>query len=68
MLTGKVHDLRHLGFSNLVGIDAANTDAFVVDVKHNSGRVLLALVEEALQNEDNELHRREVVVQKKNLI
>jgi hypothetical protein len=63
MLTGKVHDLRHLGFGDLVRIDAANTDAFMVHVKHDAGRVLLALVEEALKDEHDKLHRREVVIQ-----
>ncbi len=68
MLPRKVHDLRHLGFSDLIRIDAANTDAFVVDVKHDAGRILLSFVEEALQHKNNELHRREVVVQQENLI
>ena len=68
MLTGKVHDLRHLGFGDLVRIDAANTDAFMVHVKHDAGRILLSLVEEALQHQNHELHRREVVVQQENLI
>jgi len=62
MLPRKVHDLRHLGLGNLVRVDAANADPLVMNVQHDACRVLLSFVEEPLQNKNDELHRREVVI------
>lgn len=68
MLAGKIHDLRHLGFSNFVRIDTANSDAFVVNVQHDASRIILSLIEEPLEHKNNELHRRKIIIQKKNFI
>ena len=62
MLASHVHDLRHLGLRDLVGIDAANAHAFVMHMQHDAGRVFPAFVEEPLQDENDELHRSIVVV------
>ena len=35
MFAGKVHDLRHLGLSHLVGKDAAFADAVVMHMQHD---------------------------------
>lgn len=68
MLAGKIHNLRHLGFSDFVRIDTADSDAFVVDVEHDAGGIFLSLVEKPLQDEDHKLHRREVVVQQQDFV
>src|SRR6266568_6811588 len=35
MLAGKIHDLRHFGLGDLVGVDAAFADPVVVNVQHD---------------------------------
>ena len=65
VLSGEVHHLCHFGLRHLVGEDPAFSDAIVVNMQHNSGRVLSRFVEEALQNVNDELHGRVVVVQEK---
>src|SRR5918911_5498220 len=37
VLAGEVHDLRHFGFGDLVGVHAALADAVLVDVQHDAG-------------------------------
>ena len=68
VLAGHVHDLRHLGLRDLIGVDAADADALVVNMQHDAGRLFPALAEEPLQNEHHELHRRVVVVQDQHLV
>jgi hypothetical protein len=64
VLAGEIHDLCHFGLGDLVGEYPALSDAIVVNMQHNSGRVLSRFVEEALEDMDDELHRRVVVVEK----
>jgi len=59
----KVHDLRHLGFSDLVCKNAAFADPVMMNMQHDRRRGFNVLVEELLQNMNNELHRSVVVVQ-----
>lgn len=68
MLTSKVHDQRHLGFSDLVRVYSTNPDAFVVDVKHDLGGLVLSLSEEPLQHQHDEFHRRVVIIEQQNLV
>lgn len=68
MLPRKVHDLRHLGLGNLVRVDPADADALVVNMQHDARRVFLSFVEEPLKDKNDELHRREIVIEKENLV
>ena len=68
MLPRKVHDLRHLALGNLVRINSANADALVVNVQHDARRVFLSFVEEPLKDKNDELHRREIVIEKQDLV
>ena len=45
MTPGEIHHLRDFGLSDLVGEDAANSDATLVDMQHDLRRVLLRLIE-----------------------
>ena len=63
MLLGKIHDLRHLGFSHFVCVYAAYSDALLMDVEHDASRIVLSFVEETLKNQHDEFHRCEIVVQ-----
>src|SRR6056297_1987756 len=63
VLTGEVYDLRDFGLSDFVRINSANTDTLVVDMKHNACGVFAALVEEFLKYENDEFHRRVIVIQ-----
>src|SRR5690606_3604006 len=65
VLSGEVHDLSHFGLSHLVCIDPAFPHPMIVHVEHDTGRGLPILLEEALQNVDDELHGRIVVIQDK---
>ena len=65
VLTCQLGHLRHLGVSDLVGIDAACTDA----VAMNFSSVIRVAVSRSLPNthsqyEDHELHRRVIIIQK----
>jgi hypothetical protein len=68
VLACKIHHLGNFGLGNLIGKDAADTDAFMVYVQHDPGRFLSPLVEEALQYVHHELHRRVVIVQQEYFI
>ncbi len=68
MFAGKVHNLRHFCFRDLVREDAAFANSMLMHVHHDAMRRLVILVEEALQDMNHELHRRVVVVQKQNTI
>src|SRR5258705_2222018 len=62
MLTREIHDLRHFGLRYLVGIDAAYSDAFVVNVEHDPRCLLTSLAEKLLQHVNHKLHRSVIVV------
>ena len=68
MLPGEVHDLRHLSFRDLVGIDAANADPAAMHMQHDLRRFLPALGEKPLKDVNDELHRRVVVIQHQHLV
>ena len=68
VLAGKIHHLRHFGFSDFVGEDPALPNTIVVDVQHDSGRVLARLVEEAFEHVNHELHRRVVIIEEEDAI
>ena len=66
MFACKVHDLRDLGFCDLIRVDAAFADPVVVDMQHYSCGGFVVLAEEAFQNMHDELHRRVVIVENEN--
>jgi hypothetical protein len=68
MLPGEVHNLRHFGFSNLVGENAAFADPMLVHVHHDALRTLVVLMEETLEHVHDEFHRRVVVIEQKDAI
>ena len=63
MFARKVHDLRDLGFRDLVRIDAAFADPVMMHMQHYSCGGFVVLAEEAFQNVHDELHGRVVVVE-----
>ena len=63
MFACKVHDLRDLGFRDLIRIDAAFADPVVMNMQHYSRGGFVILAEEAFQNMHDELHRRVVVIE-----
>src|SRR5262249_40265613 len=66
MFARKVHDLRDLGFRDLVRINAAFADPVMMDMQHYSRGSFVVLAKEALQNMHDELHRGIVVIKNKN--
>jgi len=64
----KFNDLRHFRLSHLKCEHATNTHAMTMDMEHHLYRVLAVFGEEFLQYMHNELHRRVVVVEQKNLV
>src|SRR4051812_48001128 len=68
VLAREIHDLGHLGFGDLVGVDAADTNAPLVDMQHDAGRFLAALGKKPFEDVHDKLHRRVVVVQHQNLV
>ena len=68
MTAREFNHLRHLGLRHLEGENAADTDAVAVDVQHDLDRVFAVLVEELLQDVNDELHRRVVVVENEDLV
>ena len=59
----KFNDLGDFSFCHLESENAANAHAMAMDMQHDLDRILAALGEEFLQNMDDELHRRVVVVE-----
>jgi len=68
MFAGKVHNLRHFGFSDFIGKYPAFADAVLMHMHHDPMRRLLILIEKPLQDVDHELHRRVVVIQEQDPI
>src|SRR6478672_7424096 len=68
MLTGEARHLGYFSLGDLVSVDPTDADALLMDVQHDSGRLLSWLVEEPLQHVHNEVHRRVVVVEEQHLV
>src|SRR5271163_1582901 len=68
MFAGKVHDLRHFGFGDLVSEHPAFADAVLVHMHHDAMGRLGILVEETLEHVDDEFHGRVVVVEQQHAI
>src|SRR4029077_4971083 len=68
MLTCEAGHLGYFRLSHLICVDSTNADALLMDVEHNTSRLLRRLVKEALKDVHDEIHRRVVVVQKQHLV
>ena len=64
----KLHDLRDLGFGDLVRKDADDRDALAMHGQHDFDGLRMAHVEQTFKNMDDEFHRREIIVQEQNFI
>lgn len=68
MLTSEIHDLGDFGFRNFIGEDTANADTLLVDMQHDLRGFFLIHREKRLQDMDDELHRRVIVVKHQHLV
>jgi hypothetical protein len=63
VFAGKVHNLRHFGFRDLVRENTTFADTVLMYMHHDTMRRFVVFIEEMLEDVDHELHRRVVVVQ-----
>lgn len=68
MPAGKIHNLPHLGFGNLMTEDAHNGDTLFMHCQHDLERLRVIETEKALKDMHHEFHRRIIVVQQQHLI
>lgn len=68
VLTGEIHDLRHLGLGDLICIDPTFADTVIVNMHHDPVSGFVVFLEYALENVNHELHGRVVVIQDKHAI
>src|SRR5215469_11621502 len=68
VFAGKVHNLRHFSFGDLVRVNATFADTVLMYMHHDPVRRFMVLVEETLEDVDHELHRRVVVVEQQHAI
>lgn len=68
MFLRKGKDLANFGFRNLPRVDAAYADSLLVYVQHDPRRFFAVLIEEALQHNDDELHRGVVIVEQNDFV
>ena len=62
MLVGEGADLLDLGGGDVMGIDAANTATGAMHLQHDNRSLLAIHVEEFLQYDHYEIHRRVIVI------
>ena len=63
MFACEIHDLRHLCLGDFVGEYPTLADPVIMHVQHDLRRGLDVLLEELFQHQNDELHRRVIVVQ-----
>ena len=68
MLTGEDRHLGYFSLSHLICVYSTNADALLMDVQHNPSRLFRRLIEKALEDVHDEIHRRVVVVEKQHLV
>lgn len=68
VLAGKIHDLTNLGFSNFVCEYAALTDTVVMNMQHDTRRIVHVFLKKTLQDMNDKLHRSIVIIEKQNAI
>ena len=68
MAAREVEHLSYLGLGNLICIDPAEPDTFLMHMKHDPGRLFTRTIEKPLENEHDEFHRRVIVVQQQDAV
>ncbi len=68
MLARKIDHLCDLGFGDFITEHAADADALLMDMKHHPRRILHTHLEKALKAEDDEFHRRVIIIQHQHLV
>src|SRR5665213_1182368 len=68
MFACEIHDLRHLGLGDFIGIDPAFAHSMLMNMQHDMGRLLTTLLKKLLQHQYDEFHRGVVVVQQQHAI
>lgn len=68
VLAGKIHDLTNFGFGNFVGKYTTLADTVVMNMQHDTRRIVHVLLKEPLQNMNDKLHRSIVIIEKQNAI
>ena len=68
MLTGKVRNPCHFGFRHFISVDAAFANSMLMHTHHYPMCSFVVLIEEALEDMDDEVHRRVIVVEQQNAI
>jgi len=63
MLTGKVRNPYHFGFSYLISVDAAFANPLLMHAHHYLICGSVILIQEVLEDMDDEVHRRVIVVE-----
>src|SRR6185295_6690714 len=61
-------DFIHLHLSDFIRVDASQTQTLSVYVQHDLNGITLAVIEHSLQDEDDKLHRGEIVIMQQDLI
>ena len=68
MPAGRIDHLSHLCFSDFVSVDSTYPNTMLVNVKHYPCRFVPSFIKEPLEDIDDELHRRVVVIQNQNSV
>ena len=68
MAARKFNHLRDFRFGDFIGEHAANSDSVTMHMQHDLDSFVAAFVEESLQNVNDELHGRIIVVQDEDLV
>ena len=68
VLAGKIHDLTNLGLSNFVCEHATLADTMIMDMQHDTRRVVHVFLEKTLQDMNDKLHGSIVIIEKQNTI
>jgi len=63
MLTGQVHNLCHFGFRHFIRVDAAFANSMLMHTHHYPMCSFVVLIEEALEDMDDEVLQRVIVVE-----
>jgi hypothetical protein len=63
MLTGKVRNPCHFGFRHFISVDAAFANPILMHTHHYPMCGFVILIEEVLEDMDDEVHRRVIVIE-----
>jgi len=57
-----LQNLCNFGGSNVFGVNATKTSAFIVNLQHDAGGLFRVHMEEVLQHFDHKVHRGKIIV------